>query len=83
MKLETHASRLTPAILKEWEKVIYDLTTDGFPVFRVHVNGIAMNMTSGDLLELMGLNMLENCSLEINTILGIHVIIIRDTFERI
>lgn len=83
MKLETHTTHLTPAVLKEWEEVIHDLTTDSFPLFRVRVNGIAMNATSGDLLNLMALNTLEDCTLEINTILGIHVITIRNTFERI
>ncbi len=83
MKLETHASHLTPAVLKEWESVIRDLVTDSYPVFRVRVKGLAMTMNSGDILMLMGLNTLDNCSLIIDTDGECHEIIIRDTFERI
>lgn len=83
MKLETHASHLTPSVLKEWDKIIRDLVPNSYPVFRVRVKGLAMTMNSDDILMLMGLNTLEDCSLTIDTEGECHEIIIRDTFERI
>ena len=83
MKLETHASRLTTAVLNDWKEVIYDLTTDAYPSFSVCVKGVRMNMTIGDLINLMGLNILEDCSISIDTEGGFHELVIRDTFELI